>query len=80
MNKPPAKPVVLILQKNFVIIIVVGKEKGFAWGDKPPITTIGGENNFYPENIPLSFGQHLLKCNKDFVSIIQGIEVVYLFL
>jgi hypothetical protein len=40
----------LILQKKIDIIIVVGKEKGFAWGDKSPITTIGSEIIFYPEN------------------------------
>lgn len=39
----------LILQKKIDIIIVVGNEKGFAWGDKPPITPIGGKKNFYPE-------------------------------
>jgi hypothetical protein len=42
----------LILQKKIVIIIVVGNEKGFAWGDKPPITSIGGKKNFYPETYP----------------------------
>jgi len=40
----------LILQKKIDIIIVVGNEKGFTWGDKPPITPIGGKKFFYPEN------------------------------
>ena len=40
------------LEKIFDIIIVVGNEKGFAWGDKPPITVIGGKKIFYPENTP----------------------------
>ena len=34
---------------KIVIIIVVGNENGFAWEDKPPITSIGGKKNFYPE-------------------------------
>ena len=42
----------MILQKKIDIIIVVGNEKGFSWGDKPPITVIRGKKMFYPENTP----------------------------
>lgn len=35
--------------KKIDIIIVVGNEKGFAWGDKPHITPIVGKKFFYPE-------------------------------
>jgi hypothetical protein len=42
----------LILQKKIDIIIVVGNEKGFTWGDKPPITPIDGKKFFYPEIYP----------------------------
>lgn len=42
----------LILQKKIDIIIVLGNKKGFTWGDKPPITPIGGKKFFYPETYP----------------------------
>ena len=55
----------MILQKKIDIIIVVGNEKGFAWGDKPHITPIVGKKFFYPE----TYQPPLLMCDKEALEV-----------
>lgn len=49
-------------------------------GEVSHLLQLSGAKRFFIPKIPPTIGQHLLNCNEDFVSIIQGIEVVYLFL